>query len=144
MTEWLALCALPVAAWGILSLTLPSQPWEMDFDAGHHGTFFLLLDRFRSTARTVILGSASMVGVAVYREMSSLIVHVGLMAAACAFLFDLWLLLQYNRYLAVKYPAGGQGGASPYTTWRYALTIALGLSAVVYFLLGVGMVVVLA
>jgi hypothetical protein len=72
-----------------------------------------------------------------YTHASSDVVLSCLAGAVYGLLFNVYLVLRYESYLHVRYPRNGMPGRSDYTVSRYALTLALGFSAVFLTLIGV-------
>jgi len=126
-----------------------------EFDYAEQFRFFPLLDRFRDIARTIFVTSIVLilVGGVYLGEVEACVLLAG--AAVYSLLFIAWLVLQYENYLHVKYPLNPpieQGRAddpdtgtfatvprlrpSPYTSIRYSITWALGMTSVVAFVSG--------
>ncbi len=134
----IAVIALPAILWCLFRLTLPRGPLEFDHGpAGAIGTFFALMPHW--TRLFLFIATVSIV--------SAVILHCqGLgMPALClllafvnALLFNGFLTLNYENYLATRYPRDGSQGVSSYTINKYALVLALGVSAVLLLLAGLG------
>ena len=58
-----------------------------------------------------------------------------LVSAICSLLFNLWVMLCYESYIACKYTMTGSM-QSNYGAGKYGLTLALGTSSIVLFILG--------
>lgn len=136
MIATLAAVNFPLVFWGAFRLTLPSVVFELDFDLAH-ATFFFLYDRYARTIWTIfwvgILGS-----IAYQHFVGHGDAPVFLMASGIyALLFNVWVLTTYERYLHQRYPRiQNVPGISNYTSSKYALTLALGATTVLLFVLG--------
>jgi hypothetical protein len=127
---------LPAGIWLVLRVILPNKTFDFDWDA-QHATFMLLIDKF-----LVIAGSIAVIGMMLalydaHRSLPLVVTGSCLAAALYAFLFILHLVTSYQTYLHHRYQRSGMLGPSTYTTAKYALTNALGWSAVVFFIYGV-------
>lgn len=132
--------AVPLLVWAFYRLNLPNIQWELDFDQAH-GTFSLLIDRYLFIARMMIAVDLLAALVGKWNQASRDVEVCCLVGAAYAFLFSVWITTMFESYLHARYPRNGSAGTSPYTTSKLALTKALGISAVVFSLIGVAMAV---
>ena len=126
----------PFVLWAYFRVSLPNTSFEFDFDTAH-ATFSLLLDRFVGLARTIMAVGFGMALASKYTHASSDAVCLCLAGAVYGLLFNVYLVLRYESYLHCRYPRNGMPGQSNYTVSRYALTLALGFSAVFLTLVGV-------
>jgi len=126
----------PFVLWAYFRVSLPNTSFEFDFDTAH-ATFSLLLDRFVSLARVLMAVGFGMALASKYTHASSDVVYLCLAGAVYGLLFNIYLVLRYESYLHSKYPRNGMPGQSNYTVSRYALTLALGFSAVFLTLVGI-------
>ena len=128
MIAYLSL-ALPALLWLIFRITLPAGPFEMDH-SGQPGTFYALMIVYQRFFYFV--AGASAAGAVIARMGDKPEPAVLMIAAAtCAMLFNGFLTLFYEAYLA----------KTKYTINRYALIMALGFSAILLLLAGVVQVV---
>lgn len=130
--------ALPLLLWGIFRLTLPRGPYEFDHGpAQAMGTFFALMPHW--TRLFLYIATVSIIGAAVTHGqglgMPALLL---LLAFVDAVLFCGFMTLNYENYLAHKFPRDGSPGMSSYTIGKYALSLSLGFSAVILMLAGLG------
>jgi hypothetical protein len=126
----------PLVLWAFFRVSLSNTMFEFDFDAAH-ATFSLMLGHFVSIARLLMAVGFGMALASKYTHASSDVIWVCLAGAIYGLLFNVYLCLRYESYLAVRYPHNGMPGQSNYTVSRYATTLALGWSAVILTLMGV-------
>jgi len=131
---------LPAIIWLILRLTMPPGPYEMD-QGGRQGTFFPILILYSVAAYAIAIFSAVLAYVG-WTHRAGVGVVLLLTAAVDAIIFCFWLVWCFEMYMQQRYPVGNQAlaakiGVSTYTLGRYALTLALGFSALALFLAGV-------
>ena len=126
----------PFILWAYFRVSLPNTSFEFDFDTAH-ATFSLLLDRFVGLARTIMAVGFGMALASKYTHASSDAVCLCLAGAVYGLLFNVWIVTCYESYLHIRYPRNGMSGQSNYTVSRYALTLALGFSAVFLTVIGV-------
>lgn len=125
---------LPVILWSVFLGALPCCRFEFDFD-NVHGTFMSILPYYRRFYW--IVGALGLLG-----AMETC--HIGidwaalllLLAAVNALLFNGVILVLYESYMHSRYTREGLNGVSNYTAPKYALVLALGVSAVVLLLAG--------
>lgn len=138
MIALLIAVALPLAIWAISILQMPPHAvYEMDW--GHHergGSFFSIYVLYRSIARLIYWTSlvlSILVAVIARQEPAGVL----MLAAVYAFLFDVWIVKCYESYSHTRYPKNHIISVpSNYTRNRYAITMALGYSAVILFVIG--------
>lgn len=140
--EWIFL-ALPASIWLVLRLVLTNQARDMDFDTGH-GTFAIFLGTYIKFVGAMVAVSLGMALLARWQHEPDGIVFACLAGALYAFLFALHLTVRYEYFLHIRYPRNGSIGPSPYSVNQYALTHALGWSAVIFVVIGSAMAVLLA
>ena len=126
----------PLVLWGFFRVSLANTTFEFDFDTAH-ATFSLMIDRFIGLARVLMAVGFGMALASKYTHASSDAVLSCLAGAVYGLLFNVYLVLRYESYLHCRYPRNGMPGQSNYTVSRYALTLALGFSAVFLTLIGV-------
>lgn len=129
--EYLFFLGVPFVIWLFYRLILANQRWEFDWDTAN-STFTLLLGHYLSTVKWMIVLDILLAIAAVRMEVSGAAARFGLAGAVYGTLFTVWLLQRYEAYLHEKYLRNGEAGVSPYTTSQYAITLALGLSTVLF------------
>lgn len=128
MTSFLAAApSFALVLFSILRVSLPRGPYEMDHGT-IMGTFHLMLTIYQRffywiAAVSLIGGAAS------WYEGNWPALLCLMFSAFYALLFNGLLIYFYERYTANRYPRDGSMGTSNYTLNRYALILALGLSA---------------
>jgi hypothetical protein len=129
------LLALPLLIWCLLRVSLPAGPYAMD-QGGHRGSFFPLMAFYSAWAYVIFF--ASLLGAFFsYCESANASLSLFLVAAIEALLFAGLILFFYERFLHAT-----ASGTSNYTLNKYAVTLSLGLSAILTFILAVGVAVV--
>lgn len=106
-----------------------------------HSTFFLLLDRYQKIVGGMIFFALAGAAFGKWSGAPVSGIECCLAAAGYSFWFLVYTLTRYENYLHTRYPRDGSLGESPYTTSQYALTRTLGYSAVIFFIMGMVMVV---
>ncbi len=129
--------ALPIALWLAFCAFLRSDYYAMD-QGYHKGSFFPLLILYSVFGYVVFLASLVISMVEFYNNMFWA-PSVLMVAAVDALLFVVFLLTSYESYLHYQADHPEQ---SNYSGFKYAMTIALGLSAVVTFIMGLVMTAV--
>ncbi len=111
------------------------RSWDLDF-MGQRTSFLLLLDRYSGLFLNVQWLSAAAAGVLLWRgDRYGAALFAG--ALLYSLLFRGYLLWAYEQYLHRKYTHDGIVPLPPYPTERYALTLTLGISTFIFFVLGV-------
>lgn len=135
---------LPFLIWIFLISSHPSNTrYEMDWGVSFPGSFFSFYTLYHRLCSTLFLSGStlSLIVAFVCRSEPSGILAL---AAVYALLVDIWMVYCYERYCHSKWPAGaatGYLGPSNYTTARYMLTLALGVSSLLLFVIGLIMAV---
>jgi len=138
--------AMPVALWLALMPLVRGRRFEMDPN-GVRYAFYAIFVLYRRLSYTIfgVSGLMALTG-AVYARGSGNHIVLLTSAAIYALLFQVWLTWQYERYLHQRYRSvsGMDDFPSPYTGAAYAVTISLGVSALVMFCAGfIGIIAVL-
>ena len=135
---WLIAIAVPLALWAVLYGFSPrGMTWAMDF-GGEAKSFFYLFDRYHGIAKQVFWVSVAGALVALHYGVPAAPVMLGA-AAVYALLFQWVLLWAYEIFLHRTYTPSVT--LPPYPTGRYSLVLTLGISTVVFFVLGVASVI---
>lgn len=137
MTAYIA-AILPLLLWCVFRVTLPRGPYEFDHGpAAVFGTFFPLMAHW--TRLFLYIATVSLIA-AVLAHCNGLKIPALLLLLAFVdgLLFTAFMTINYENYLASRYPRNGQPGQSSYTIGKYALSLALGVSAVILLLAGLG------
>ena len=122
---------LPFAVFALLTAAMPNTTYEMDW-GNERGSFFAPYALYRRLAY-VIYGSGFIVALLFSYHQHAVTATLMTSAAIYALLFNAWTAIAYESYLHSKY---GRPGASNYTRFKYAITLALGYSASITFVAG--------
>lgn len=136
----LACALLPAILWLILRFTMAPGPYEMDSPTGK-GTFFPHLVIY-SVFYYVLAGISAWGACSAWHYGADWGALLLLFAMAYSLIFNIWLAFNFETYMHARYIVGnpalnGMIGKSPYTLNRYAATLALAVSALLLFLVGV-------
>jgi hypothetical protein len=138
MTMLVYFVLLLAMGWGFFeAIFLDSSTYEMDHGHGTaKDTFFPLLILYQvlfyDVAGLGIFGANYARAEGDWQPAAML-----LASAVYAILFNVLLLLFYERYLHARYPGGDRGfGRSNYTRGKYALILALGTSSILTLIAG--------
>jgi hypothetical protein len=133
----IAVIALPAILWCLFRLILPRGPFEMDHGQVM-GSFSILMPYW--TRLFFYIATVSLICAIIARGWDLNVPALCLLLAFVnALLFNGFLTLNYENYLATRYPRDGSQGVSSYTINKYALVLALGVSAVLLLLAGLGL-----
>lgn len=127
---------VPCVIWLTFRVFLPNVNFDLDFDVAH-STFILIYDRLYNVAWWMMVAGMVVALYGRHEHVPSIVSEMCLFGSVFALLFVVYLLLCYQTYLHARYPRNGSIGYSTYTTNRYALTNALGFSALIFFAMGV-------
>jgi hypothetical protein len=136
MLDFAVFSVVPVLIWAYYRLTTPSQPVEFDFDV-QHSTFTLLLAHYQVIARWMASADILLALVGVFSKGDVRPIRCAVAGAVFSLVFSVYLLAKYETYVHHRYPRAGGPGVSNYSVSAYALTRALGLSAVVFTVMAV-------
>jgi hypothetical protein len=136
---WLVI-AVPVSIWLSVRSILPNRAYDFDFDT-QHATFSLLLGYYVKIAGGMIAVCIAAALFSRWQHIGREIVLVCAAGALYAFLFVLWLVVVFEIYCHRRYLRSGALGPSIYGPNKYALTHALGWSAVIFTIIGTGLTV---
>lgn len=126
----------PAMLFLVLRMVMPNVRYEFDFDQSH-ATFVIIYDRLAKIG-WMIFGFGLVGAFAFQRFIGVGEASVTLLAAALfALMSNAWSLVAYEGYLHERYPRSGAPGVSNYTVTKYAVTITLGTTMVVFFIVGV-------
>jgi len=135
-----SLAIFPVLLWVLVYYSLPHVAVSWDLDFGYPidpRSFLYIYDRYCVLFRTIFwLG---LIGTGLMLKCGE-IMSAQILAASslCSLLFQAILLWFYEMYVHTRYDCEQGIVARPaYPTGRYALTMALGISTIGYFVLGV-------
>jgi hypothetical protein len=107
--------------------------YELD-PSGHKFMFTLIWAPYRFAYWTIFI--LSVIGAF---TLAGLHIHEGavifLASAIYSLSFNLWVTLCYESYIATRYNISGSM-RSDYAGWKYAITLALGSTAFILFILG--------
>ena len=121
--------AITLVLWLALAIVLRGRSFDFD-TAGARYSFHSVFSIYRQIHAGVFIfgGILSMLTDrgAGYRIILAL-------SAVYALFFVLWLTFQYEGYQHARY---GAGGKSPYTGWKYAATLTLGVMSPILFAIG--------
>ena len=131
--------AVPAIIWIFNRVSMENAPTDFDFDTAH-ATFYLLLGHYLGLARFMVVVDLVAALVGKHYQVGGDAIWFCLAGAAYGFLFSVWLVLVYERYLHVRYSRSGALGISNYTVTRRSCTNALGFSAIIFSVAGVAMV----
>lgn len=124
----------PLVIYLMARVSLPNVRYE--FDIQTHGSFGFLHDRFHKIAWMIFgFGFVSAFAAERFLPISDAPVIL-LVSAIFALLFNVWLTTSYESYMHSRYGRGGGVGPSNYTLPRYCVTITLGVSCLVLFVVG--------
>jgi len=129
--------AWPTLLWTGGMALLHGRCFEMDAHARY--SFYAILALYRRLSFT-LFGVGVLVGLeSAYLRLVTVTIAT-LSAAIYSLLFQVWLTWCYELYLHQRYREGPSGTlvslVSSYTGFQYAVTLALGLSALVLFIVG--------
>lgn len=127
----LACALLPAILWLILRFTMAPGPYEMDSPTGK-GTFFPHLVIY-SVFYYVLAGISAWGACSAWHYGADWGALLLLFAMAYSLIFNIWLAFNFEAYMAGRY----RFNKSPYSLNRYAVTLALAVSALLLFLAGV-------
>jgi hypothetical protein len=133
--NWLPLF-FPLLFWIGFRLVLGKGPFEMDF-AMHKFSFLMVFPLYKVVYWVIFI--LSIIGAFIFADLK--LPHLGeifLLGAVCAILFNLWVAVCYESYLAIRYSMTSPQ-QSNYTGWKYSLTLTLGTSAITLFLIGLSL-----
>jgi len=123
--------ALPCLLWLLLRFTCSPGPYELD-SAGK-GTFFPHLIMY-SVFFYLLAGLSACGAYLAWFHSAGWGSCFLLFAMGYALLFNVWLAFNFEMYMQTRYSPNAK---SPYTLNRYAVTLALAVSAILMFLAGV-------
>jgi hypothetical protein len=130
----IAILALPALLWMILRISMSAGPYNMD-QGQHRGSFFPLLILYSVFAYIILIASACGAFFS-YCADQNWPAFLFLSAGIEALLFAGFLVFFYEGYMHAT-----ASGTSNYTLNKYAVVLSLGVSAVVTFVLAVGLMV---
>lgn len=132
---------LPFVLWIAFRLILAPGPYEMDQGPSDAmGTFFALLPHWQRLffAVGIAAGAAGVWSFHLGEKQPAFLLALAVLNALA---FNGWMVLNYEAYLASRYPRDGSQGKSSYSIGRYALSLAFGVSAFLLLVVGVIMAV---
>jgi hypothetical protein len=125
-----------ILLWVAIRVMLPSVAFDFDFDNAH-ATFVILLDKYLWIARGLVMLDVLLALLPASRVVSDMPSHCCLAGAVSGILFCVWMITQYEVYVANRYPRGASHlGQSTYTASKRAVTLALGWGMVLFTVVG--------
>ena len=134
-TLTIAVILLPILIWAAFTIICWGKVLEMDNGLGN-GSFFGIFSIYRRLAYT-IFGVALLAALAAADKQWPPAAIICGAAAIYAFLFNGWAAYSYESYLHAKTVPPQGIGKSNYSAMKYALTLSLGVSAIVLFVTGI-------
>ena len=132
-----------LALFVLISITLYGRTFEMDSNSGRH-SFHAMFAIYRHIYVAIFILGCTLPLIAASTEQSAPFRLILALSAVYALFMILWLTYQYEIYQhSRRWVNGLATEPSPYTGWKYAVTLTLGVMSPILFAIGlVGLVYV--
>ena len=121
--------AVTLVLWLALAITLRGRSFDFDTSSARYSFHSVFAVYRQIYAGIFIFGSI----LSMLTDRGTVYRIVLALSSVYAMFFVLWLTFQYEGYQHERY---GENGKSPYTGWKYAATLTLGIMSPVLFALG--------